>query len=600
MTDESDDSSGGAPSKGGGGSTRRTGEADHPAHEIIARFGGIRPMAHKLGVAVSTVQGWKSREVIPESRHSEILAAAKRHKIDLDAEMLGRCGESAGGGVEDAEIVSSRESAPSEAETSGAATTTATPEGGAGTDDAPGAARAQNDTAAAGHDETPGSARGDRGSGAGAGGTGGGGRGSGAPPTAAAAPRPSGWLPGLLLGAAVLALGAGGAVVLHKQWLPLLDLQTARAVPPEIAQRLDRLDRRVGRLSGVQDRLPDLDQEIATLDDRLKSLNDRVRELAARPAPTPDPQVDPARLDTLDSRQDTLAQRQTALTERLDGLSESLDGLSDQVADLAADRARLDTLASRVSDLSDSKAGADALARVSESVAALDARLSETRDRVGSLAEDLAEPPDLTAAREAAKVAAAEAARAQLAAGLVVIQLQEALRGPDPYADVLKAARKVLPAEDAKVAAALETLATRADSGVPTRAALRARFPERAGEASVTAIGEGESDLVSGVLQRLANVVSVRPTDPDATGGGTGATLARAESHLTTGDLAGAVAELARLDGRPAEVMAPWLAGARARLDTEAALSTLRTQVVAAAAATTAQDSGSGNGKAGN
>ncbi len=32
-------------------------ETDQPAGVIIAAFGGIRPMASKLGVPVSTVQG---------------------------------------------------------------------------------------------------------------------------------------------------------------------------------------------------------------------------------------------------------------------------------------------------------------------------------------------------------------------------------------------------------------------------------------------------------------------------------------------------------------------------------------------------------------
>lgn len=42
------------------------------AHEIIEHFGGIRPMASKLGIAVSTVQGWKERNKIPEQRYVDI------------------------------------------------------------------------------------------------------------------------------------------------------------------------------------------------------------------------------------------------------------------------------------------------------------------------------------------------------------------------------------------------------------------------------------------------------------------------------------------------------------------------------------------------
>ncbi|MGE5766399.1 MAG: hypothetical protein ACM35H_04380, partial [Bacteroidota bacterium] len=35
------------------------GAADAPALTVIEAFGGIRPMAKTLGLAVSTVQGWK-------------------------------------------------------------------------------------------------------------------------------------------------------------------------------------------------------------------------------------------------------------------------------------------------------------------------------------------------------------------------------------------------------------------------------------------------------------------------------------------------------------------------------------------------------------
>jgi uncharacterized protein YukE len=52
-------------------------------NEIIERFGGIRPMATKLGVAVTTVQGWKERGHIPPGRRQQIVAAAEEHGIDL-------------------------------------------------------------------------------------------------------------------------------------------------------------------------------------------------------------------------------------------------------------------------------------------------------------------------------------------------------------------------------------------------------------------------------------------------------------------------------------------------------------------------------------
>jgi len=53
------------------------------AEEIIERFGGIRPMAAKIDTPVTTVQGWKKRNVIPGTRRADIMNAAKDLKIDL-------------------------------------------------------------------------------------------------------------------------------------------------------------------------------------------------------------------------------------------------------------------------------------------------------------------------------------------------------------------------------------------------------------------------------------------------------------------------------------------------------------------------------------
>ncbi|MDZ7713640.1 MAG: uroporphyrinogen-III synthase [Rhodovibrio sp.] len=86
------------------GADPQGGEAVDPSNNralaVIQRFGGIRPMATKLGVAVSTVQGWKNRGAIPESRHDEILAAARSNNIDLDRAVLSASGEESVGSAE--------------------------------------------------------------------------------------------------------------------------------------------------------------------------------------------------------------------------------------------------------------------------------------------------------------------------------------------------------------------------------------------------------------------------------------------------------------------------------------------------------------------
>jgi hypothetical protein len=59
-------------------------ETDQPAGKIIDAFGGIRPMAARLSVPVSTVQGWKQRDTIPAGRMAAVRAAAEAGEINLE------------------------------------------------------------------------------------------------------------------------------------------------------------------------------------------------------------------------------------------------------------------------------------------------------------------------------------------------------------------------------------------------------------------------------------------------------------------------------------------------------------------------------------
>lgn len=53
------------------------------ASEVIEKFGGIRPMATKMGVAPTTVQGWKKRNTIPDNRIDDVVQAANENNIPL-------------------------------------------------------------------------------------------------------------------------------------------------------------------------------------------------------------------------------------------------------------------------------------------------------------------------------------------------------------------------------------------------------------------------------------------------------------------------------------------------------------------------------------
>lgn len=63
------------------------------AEEVIERFGGIRPMASKMDVPVTTVQGWKKRNVIPGNRRDQVMEAAASNNIDLSDLVSGAANE---------------------------------------------------------------------------------------------------------------------------------------------------------------------------------------------------------------------------------------------------------------------------------------------------------------------------------------------------------------------------------------------------------------------------------------------------------------------------------------------------------------------------
>lgn len=54
------------------------------ARSVIHKFGGVRPLAGKLGHRNhTTVQGWWVRDVIPAQRQLEILELAEKESVAL-------------------------------------------------------------------------------------------------------------------------------------------------------------------------------------------------------------------------------------------------------------------------------------------------------------------------------------------------------------------------------------------------------------------------------------------------------------------------------------------------------------------------------------
>ena len=59
---------------------------------IIDAFGGLRPMARKLGVTHQTIYDWRKRGVIPGKRQQQVSDLAAELGVELDSFKCPQCG----------------------------------------------------------------------------------------------------------------------------------------------------------------------------------------------------------------------------------------------------------------------------------------------------------------------------------------------------------------------------------------------------------------------------------------------------------------------------------------------------------------------------
>jgi len=162
---------------------------------------------------------------------------------------------------------------------------------------------------------------------------------------------------------------------------------------------------------------------------------------------------------------------------------------------------------------------------------------------------------------------------------LGVTQLRSRLTGDNPFAAEVTALEHIA-AGDQVVIAALQRLKPHADVGIPSEAALTARFTKVA-KAIITARSTSEAGgWLGAVKDGLGGLVTVRRTDPAAITDEVERAVAVAEAALELGELGEAVKALSALQGAPGDAAAAWLGDASARVDAEAALEDLHSHAL--------------------
>ncbi|MDJ0943498.1 MAG: uroporphyrinogen-III synthase [Kiloniellales bacterium] len=306
---------------------KANGETESAAVSVIGRFGGIRPMAQKLGIAVSTVQGWRERGVIPKGRHGQIRAAAAAGGIALPDEELDAAGKrTAAASAEPsgpAKLPGPKPETPKPEAPRPEAAKPETRKSDLSKPDAPEPAEPPSDAKPAPRSSMATAAAAGRGS-----------RSSSAPLSGG-----GGWLFGFLLGALVFLGGLGIAVLSRDTWLPLLGEPSGVVVAepsPELLERLDALERALSAQEGAAG------AEFAAEIGRLRAALSRVEaEVGAGASTSSEAQAAlsglEARLSSLDRRVAQLGRRtgaDEALRADLDDLAARLDAIEGRLVAL--------------------------------------------------------------------------------------------------------------------------------------------------------------------------------------------------------------------------------------------------------------------------
>ena len=530
------------------------------AARVIEAFGGIRPMAKKLGVAVTTIQGWKERNAIPIRRLDEIRTAAAREGIDLGA--LAVATESPGEEppVEDSGAASPAGDAPFSERPAGA-----------------GPARAETVEAeplrAERPVQTPSGVKEAESAAAGR--------------TVDAVPaKPDGRRRAFAFGLGFAAMLIAGALI---GWA-IADRAGGQA---DNADLLAALEKRLGaaekRLGAAEKTAADAAAAAAVARSAAAAAGREADKLAGRLNASEAAQAaltgkvaatdNSAAVEALGTavkavRADVERLRQAVAASRDDG---KVAKLAAGLASLQATAAALQKAVAEAAERPAGREGADEATRTA--LNELSQGLSALSEKVAALDKERAAAADRALSGLTARLAAVETRLKSVqsgsgAAGIVVAlsQLRAVAASGRPYAASLAAARQLA---GGHAAAVLSALAPAAAGGAPTLPVLRRDFdalsPALIAAATRTQ-GEGWLDRA---WNKLKSTVVVRRTGRSVAGDSPSALVAQAETELADGDLGSAIALVRRMPTPAQQVAAGWLARAERRAGIDAALAKL-------------------------
>ncbi|MGB0719226.1 MAG: COG4223 family protein [Bdellovibrionales bacterium] len=498
------------------------------AEEVIEAFGGIRPMAKKLDVAVTTIQGWKKRNVIPAARRADLARAAQEYGVDLSGVLDGAppANENVEPEAETAAPIVAAEAIvldvqddvkddvkEDQAKGDAVEDTPPTP--------APAAAKLEDITGKSPRidkDELSAMRR-----------------------QLDSMEKTEGSQAAIIIGI------VGGLIVLVLLGGFLFWQASQRQAAEEQAA-----------LQAVQEELSAVKEEQGSFFDKVipKDLGQkvaRIKEQAVQAKESAGAALEAAQAisdDVLNEQAGSLEERLGRLETHLQDITGSpvLAGLLSRMQDLQNNAVGEAQLGKAMQDLQSALSGAQAGAGAS-----LDDTLAGARDSSEALSQTFEGVPqqDLKAA----------------ALLLGMSQFRSSLnRDNEAFDGDLQVLKSLVGEDNTELNAALDRLAPHAQSGVLTPAGLSSEFRTFAGEAVVASLKGEDVTLQERAQARMNELFQVEKDGELISGTPTQAALAQTEQHLQQGDLAAAISAAQSLDGNAAAAIAPWLDQAQATL----------------------------------
>jgi hypothetical protein len=493
------------------------------AEDIIARFGGLRPMSTKTDIPVTTIQGWKKRNSIPDNRMEEIRQAARKHGVDLselgtkqqkpDSATLKKDKEK----TPDTKSVTKSDEGKDKIQDANAPLNKA-PYAGS-TSEAKEFSLTEKSNVHVLRDHIPDDILEQK--------------------VAAAEKRAvtkSAFLSGI-----IFTLGIGAVAVLL--WPKAQDINTRiasndRAVA-EIYNEIRDMKSGGSFLEGVIPK--EWTEQITTLTSQATTLKDQAAQVQT--------QVGEALKQAEALTSDVLGQNAGSIDERISRLESHLSAV---VADpqLQAFLGKIQGMAGTVTGEKVLDGAMQELNRQIESFQGapdeLEGYLEAAREQSPALQETFANVPteDMKAA----------------ALLLAFEQMRNALnRDGQPFADDLALLKNFVGENNTELQASINRLAPHAESGVLTFSGLGNEFRTLAGNAVVSSLQGEDVGFEEKAKARLNELFSVEKNGKLISGTDTQSKLAKTQKFLDEGELDMAIAEAKTLDGEAAQTMAPWI-----------------------------------------